>query len=119
MIWQQINPINSWMIIKRDEPQYATKGGIIITEQLPVAANLAYFTGNILKISNEALEYINLARNNKYTLDNLKNYKVVYRQYLSEVISLLNKDEDNLPVFMMQAKDIVAIIDSNTQIRML
>ncbi len=107
--WQQITPINLWLVVKRDTKQETTKGGIIITEQLPTAANLAYFTGAILKISEDALSYINRGRAKLLTTDSIQKYKVVYRQYLSEVISLLNKDEDGLPVFMMQVKDIVGL----------
>lgn len=118
MRWQQINPINFWLVVKRDERQEATKGGILITEILPTAANLAYFTGTILKISDEALDYFNKGRVLSLTQETVRNYKVVYRQYLSEVISLMNKDEDSLPVFMMQAKDIIGL-SLNTKISML
>ena len=109
MKWQEFRPVGSQLVIKADEQQRESLGGIILTDDLPLAANVAYYTGTILKVGSHVNEDL-------MTDENLIGKRVAYRRYLSEVIVFNEKDEDNKTCFVLHVKDIEGFLDPGVKI---
>jgi hypothetical protein len=107
----QYKPINEWLMVIRDENPKSI-GSIILTETLPFAANIAYYSGKVFKIGQRVCDYLNVSK------EELFEKKVVFRQYLSDVICFKNKI-DNKQVFLLHAKDVELLVDNSVKVELL
>lgn len=103
--WQDINPIGHWILVKADNQQKSTSGGILLMEDLPGSVSMSYYTGDVLKYGEKVLDFLNINRDLPLTSADLSSKKLIYKHYLSEVIKFLCKDEDERDVFLINIAD--------------
>lgn len=108
MTWHQFKPIGLKLVIKEDIQQTVTTGGIILTEKLPTAAEVGFYTGTVLKEGSYVQEYLSQS-------ESLVGKRICHRQYLADVVKF-NEKEDGHTVFILDARDVEAIVGSKVQI---
>jgi hypothetical protein len=107
---RQIKPINEWLMVLRDENPKAV-GSILLTDTLPFAANVGYYSGRVYKIGDKVCSALNV------TEEEILNSKVVFRQYLSDVVNF-NEKIDDKQVFLLHSKDVEMIVDDSVDIQL-
>jgi co-chaperonin GroES (HSP10) len=115
-----IRPLNDYIVIARDEYPKAV-GSILLTEELPMAANIAYYSGRVLKIGPRVLSLLGLTSE-----DQIIGKRVAFRRYLSEIVTLREKWEGKEVFFLHAAKDdkygtseVEIILDEDTKVNLL
>jgi hypothetical protein len=118
--WETINPLNDMLMIVRDDYPKA-KGSILLTEELPVAANIAYYSGRVIKIGPRVLSLLGLEKE-----EDIVGKRVAFRRYLSEIVTLREK-YDGKDVFLLHAgkgdapntSEVEILLDEDTKINLL
>lgn len=110
MRYQDIRPIGHQMYVKEDPQQTMTAGGIHLTEILPNAAVVGFYTGIVLRAGVDALEDLNPLASD----GNIIGKRVCHRQYLADVMKF-EKDEGQV-VFILNSKDVEGVVDDGTKV---
>jgi co-chaperonin GroES (HSP10) len=105
--WNQFRPMGKWMVVKEDPEQCVTAGGIFLTETRPMAADVGYFTGTVLKVGKEVEDALGI---------NPLGLKICHRKYLADVIRFGEPHEDGCSVFLMKSDDVEAIVRKDIKI---
>ena len=105
--WNQFNPFGTWLVVKEDPEQTETKGGIILTEVRPMAADLGFFTGTVLKQGKDVKDTCGF---------DLVGERICHRKFLADVIKFSTKHEDGSTVFVMKLDDVEAMVGEGTKI---
>lgn len=103
MKWQQYKPIKLQLLVTEDRVPQTSSGGIFLTDKLPVAAELGFYTGVVLKESKNVQKGLQLS-------ESLVGKRICHRKYFGEARRLKEPDEDGHLVFLIEASDVVAII---------
>lgn len=105
------NPGRDWLLVIKDVEQKSI-GSILLTEELPYAANIGYYSGRVIKIGVNVASFLNLKE------EEILNKRIAFRQYLADAIKFAEKINDQT-VFLIHAKDVDLVIDETTDISML
>jgi len=105
--WRQLCPRNTWVIVKADPRVKKTKGGIELPDQLLLAERLMEGTGCILKVGSEASKAVGTALT--------PGMRICYRGFLKDAFQEFARDDDDCPIFLLKAEDILAIIVNDVQ----
>lgn len=119
--WRNVRPLGDMIMIVRDE--YPKKvGSIILTDELPHAANIAYFSGRVIKIGEKVVKLLGLERE-----EDIVGKRVAFRRYLSECVTLRERYDDGREVFFLHASksgtpntsEVEILLDDDVEIKLL
>ncbi len=101
--WRQWRPVHKWIFVKADPRIKKTRGGIELPEKQVMVERVMEGTGRILKIGNkeEILEATGAILE--------PGMRICFRGFLKDAFQEFER-EDDCPVFMLRAEDVMAII---------
>jgi co-chaperonin GroES (HSP10) len=105
--WRQFRPCKTWVLVKADPRVKKTRGGIELPDQLLLAERKMEGTGHLLKVGSEASKAVGAGLE--------PDMRICYRGFLKDAFQEFARDEDDCPIFLLKAEDILAIIDEDTQ----
>lgn len=107
LTWQQFRPFGKWLVVKADPRVKKTKGGILLTESITGVERVMEGTGQVLKIGPDVNKTIG------YGME--IGMRICYRGFLKDAFAEFLREEDNCPIFLLRAEDIMAVIDDSVQ----
>lgn len=103
--WKQVRPYGTWVLVKADPRVKKTKGGIELPDQMILAERKMEGTGHLLSVGSGASK--------KFGVE--PGMRICFRGFLKDAYQDFARDEDNCPIFLLQAADILAVIDEDIQ----
>ena len=105
--WKTTRPLNLWLIVKADPRVKKTKGGIILTEQLTGIERVMEGTGHLLRVGDRD------EIRKKIGADLEPGMRICFRGFLKDVFHEFEVEEDGQTIFLLHAKDVLAVIESD------
>lgn len=105
--WRSFRPLPKWVLVKADPRVKQSKGGIVLPDQQILAERRMEGTGHLLKVGAAVSKMVG------YGLE--PGMRICYRGFLKDAFSEFVRDEDNCPIFVLRAEDILAVIDETVQ----
>lgn len=106
--WSEWKPLGEWVMVKADPRVKKTAGGIYLPDELLGIERVMEGTGHILKVGTRAPKAANAGLE--------AGMRIAYRGFLKDVTQDLFSPIDDCPVFLLNAKDITAIIDESVKL---
>jgi len=108
--WKTLRPLREWLIVKGDPRVKKTKGGIHLPDGQVMAERKMEGTGHIVAAGNpEAIRKVC----GGVVLE--PGMRIAYRGFLKDASADLFDTDDGCPVFMLSAKDVLAVIDETVE----
>lgn len=102
----KVTPMGKWLIVKADPRVKKTKGGIELPDQQLGVERVMEGTGTILKVGKD-IEGI-LDATGGVMLE--PGQRICFRGFLKDAFQEFKNDDDNCPIFLLRAEDVMMII---------
>ena len=109
--WKQFKPMSKWVVVKADPRVKKTKGGIELPDMQLAAERVMEGTGRLLKVGPDVSKAVNFAVE--------PGMRICFRGFLKDAFQGFLREEDDCPIFLLRAEDIMAILDDEVQMGML
>ena len=103
----KVRPLHKWVVVKADPRVKKTSGGIELPDMMLAAERVMEGTGKVLSVGRKVADTC------CFPLE--PGMRVCFRGFLKDVTAREFLPIDDCPVFMLQADDILAVIDDDVQ----
>jgi len=107
--WETVKPRGPWVLAKSDPRAKQTKGGIILTDQITGIEKVSIESAHALRVGDgvEKVVGTKISEGDRFC----------FRGFLKDAtIKEFQRLEDGSTVFLINAKDIIALIDEGTDV---
>ena len=109
LVWQRVRPRNGWVLVKSEPRVKQSKGGIVLPDGLLKMERMMEGTGVVLRMGSKVCDELN------FHLE--EGMRVCYRGFLKDASAwLFDRHEDGCQVFMIEATDLLAVVDPGVEL---
>lgn len=105
--WRSLRPLRLWLVVKADPRVKKTKGGIELPDMTIGVERVMEGTGRLLRVGDRE----EIRKTIGYDLE--PGMRICYRGFLKDVFHEFVPDEDGQVVFLLNAKDVLAVVDDD------
>lgn len=107
--WRKVRPQGPWVLAKSDPRVKQTKGGLYLTDEITGLEKVSVETAVILRVGTRVKEAVGI--------DLHEGERFCFRGFLKDAtLYEFQKADDGTSVFLIDSKDILALVDKDTKI---